>query len=205
MPKVKSSYLKARQEQILEAALDCFANQGFKETSIDDICQSAGISHGAFYRYFSNKEDVVEASARRSQVMRAERFENLKNRESAFEAINESLDSSIQRIDGPGGPRYTKLWIQLFAESLRNERISEVARATLDDVVGHLEEVIRWGQEEGEFNRDLDPNILTRLFTIFHDGLVVHKVFEPDADVSKYVQMMKSLCNGDLFVNKEGG
>ncbi|UCD09987.1 MAG: TetR/AcrR family transcriptional regulator [Dehalococcoidales bacterium] len=205
MPKVKSSYLKARQEKILEAALDCFAKKGFNEASVDDICQIVGLSHGAIYRYFSSKEDVIEASVQRSREMRAERFENLKQKESAIEAINESMESSINRIEEPEGIRYTRLWVQLFSESLKNERIKEAISITFDDVVDHLEEIIRLGQENGEINPDLDPHILARLFTIFHDGLVVHKVFEPEINISEYAEMMKALCDGSLYVDRKGG
>lgn len=56
-----------RQHQILDAALEEFAASGFQEASVNRIIQRAGISKGALYYYFSDKEDlfltVVEIAA----------------------------------------------------------------------------------------------------------------------------------------------
>ncbi len=40
-----------------------FSRHGYAETSIDDICASAGIAKGTFYRSFASKEDVYLAAA----------------------------------------------------------------------------------------------------------------------------------------------
>src|ERR1700745_586615 len=54
-----------RRAQILEAAMVCFAKQGFHQTSMHDISAEAGISVGLIYRYFANKEAVIGAMAER--------------------------------------------------------------------------------------------------------------------------------------------
>ena len=51
--------------QILDAALVCFAQRGFHQTSMHDISAEAGISVGLIYRYFANKEAVISAMADR--------------------------------------------------------------------------------------------------------------------------------------------
>jgi len=50
-----------RRAQILDAAIVCFAKQGFHLTSMHDISAQAGISVGLIYRYFENKEALVNA------------------------------------------------------------------------------------------------------------------------------------------------
>ena len=45
---------------IIDAAFDCFAEQGYHATGIADIAARLGIGHGTFYRYFANKRDIVE-------------------------------------------------------------------------------------------------------------------------------------------------
>jgi AcrR family transcriptional regulator len=44
--------------RILTAASACFGRYGFKRTSMNDIAESAGISRGALYLLFQNKEDI---------------------------------------------------------------------------------------------------------------------------------------------------
>jgi AcrR family transcriptional regulator/predicted DNA-binding transcriptional regulator AlpA len=45
------------------AARALFAQRGYAETSIDDICARAGIAKGTFYRWFASKEAVYLAAA----------------------------------------------------------------------------------------------------------------------------------------------
>src|SRR5256885_12121524 len=51
------------RERLLDAARTAFAERGYPATRVDDITQRAGTSHGAFYLYFANKQDIMEALA----------------------------------------------------------------------------------------------------------------------------------------------
>lgn len=49
--------------KLLDAGADVFAAKGYHETRVDDIVKVAETSHGTFYLYFSNKEDLFRALA----------------------------------------------------------------------------------------------------------------------------------------------
>ena len=56
---VKSKKLvKERREQIVRAAIKCFSQNGFHKTTLKDLADEAGISHGNFYKYISTKEEI---------------------------------------------------------------------------------------------------------------------------------------------------
>ena len=61
-PKVPEAYLTARRNEIIHAASHCFAEKGFHNTTMQDIYDATGLSPGAVYNYFSNKEDIVAAT-----------------------------------------------------------------------------------------------------------------------------------------------
>src|SRR5438552_9989682 len=63
MPKISQARRNARRQQILEAALACFAEDGFHQTGMADIVKRSGLSHGAVYLYFQSKDDLIEALA----------------------------------------------------------------------------------------------------------------------------------------------
>lgn len=75
--------VNSRQKRKLEtraalkrAALDCFAEQGFRATQVGDIARRAGVAHGTFYVHFETKEALVDdllAEFNHQLVLRLER------------------------------------------------------------------------------------------------------------------------------------
>jgi AcrR family transcriptional regulator len=51
----------ARPNEIVEAALDAFAEKGFAATRLDDVARRAGVSKGTLYLYFRDKEALFKA------------------------------------------------------------------------------------------------------------------------------------------------
>jgi AcrR family transcriptional regulator len=52
---------RARAEQLADSALALFLEQGVAGVTIDQIVERAGVAKGSFYRYFSDKEQLVGA------------------------------------------------------------------------------------------------------------------------------------------------
>lgn len=50
-----------KQLVILNAAARIFAEKGYYQANVADICKEAGISNGALYKYFKNKESVYRS------------------------------------------------------------------------------------------------------------------------------------------------
>lgn len=48
---------------MLEVGHDVIVRCGYQGTRVDDVVAAAGVSHGAFYRYFENKDDFVRVVA----------------------------------------------------------------------------------------------------------------------------------------------
>lgn len=44
--------------KILKAAETCLAQKGFSDTGVEDICQQAGVTKGAFYHHFKTKQQL---------------------------------------------------------------------------------------------------------------------------------------------------
>ena len=49
---------KIKEETLLNSAFNLFTKKGFKDTSIQDIAESAGVGKGTFYLYFKDKYDI---------------------------------------------------------------------------------------------------------------------------------------------------
>ncbi len=48
------------KERIFDAAIELFANKGFKGTSVREIANATGLTEGAIYRHFSGKDEILE-------------------------------------------------------------------------------------------------------------------------------------------------
>ena len=55
---------EARPGEIVQAALEVFAEKGFAAARLDDIARQAGVSKGALYLYFETKEELFRAVVR---------------------------------------------------------------------------------------------------------------------------------------------
>ncbi len=49
--------------KLLDVALSVIRAKGFAATSVDDLCQAAGVTKGAFFHHFRSKEDLGAAAA----------------------------------------------------------------------------------------------------------------------------------------------
>ena len=57
--KRKESITKARQKQIMDAALAVFSSKGFGESTVADVAKEAGIGVGTIYNYYKDKHDLL--------------------------------------------------------------------------------------------------------------------------------------------------
>ena len=63
------------RRSVLDAALHLFSHQGYRATSVRDIAERAGVSTGAVYHHFADKETIFrELLAEYEQVTRTSRF-----------------------------------------------------------------------------------------------------------------------------------
>jgi len=59
---------EAKKQQIIDAALDLFLDKGYRVVTTREIAAKAGISKGALYDYFRNKEDLFYETCRNSMM-----------------------------------------------------------------------------------------------------------------------------------------
>ncbi len=78
--KAKTQMKIPKNELIISSALKVFCEKGYDGTTIDDIVQKAGCSHGLFYHYFKSKKEVFDGVINaRNQSSTDELIEELKH------------------------------------------------------------------------------------------------------------------------------
>ncbi|MBR1750420.1 MAG: TetR/AcrR family transcriptional regulator [Ruminococcus sp.] len=83
------------KQKLLDSARADFLEHGFKNASLRRICKNAGVTTGALYFFFKNKEDIFEAVISEPLALFGKMFERLVNAEfadaSAFENSEEEM------------------------------------------------------------------------------------------------------------------
>jgi AcrR family transcriptional regulator len=70
MPKVSAEHKELRRAEILEAARRCFARYGYEGATVARLEKETGLSRGAIFNYFANKEALfVEVAVASSEQL----------------------------------------------------------------------------------------------------------------------------------------
>src|SRR5246500_4296496 len=141
---------EARPGEIIDAALEVFAEKGFAAAKLDDIARRAGISKGALYLYFETKEDIFGAVARAAVASHLETIES--TAEASDGPFAELAPMLLSRAAGMmSGGRVPAIARMVISES-RN--FPDLARIWHDDVVasviGIVTGIIARAQGRGE-------------------------------------------------------
>jgi AcrR family transcriptional regulator len=116
---------EARRRQILDAADGCFRARGFHAATIAEIAAAANLSVGQIYRFFENKEAVVEAITNQHMDELLATIAEVEARSGAADAIRMLLDRGFQKLRTPG---MAALLLEITAEASRNPRVTAIVR-----------------------------------------------------------------------------
>jgi AcrR family transcriptional regulator len=152
---------EARPGEIVDAALELFAERGFAATRLDDVAARAGVSKGTLYLYFDSKEELFKAVVRESLLPNIARVETLV---AGFAGPTRELVRRIVETIGMtvATSRLGALPKLVIAES---GNFPDIARFYLEEVInrglGLIEAVLRRGIERGEL-RPVDVGLTVR-------------------------------------------
>jgi TetR/AcrR family transcriptional repressor of uid operon len=165
-----------RREQILKAAMVCFAKCGFHQTSMHDISTEAGISVGLIYRYFENKEAVISAMADRHKKEIHEVVERARQAPTLLEAL-EILFTAHCCEESP--KVQSAFVVDLYAEAARNPQIADLVRDVLQTAMDGVTDVIARSPEAKNTAHGLTPAGQAELIFAVARGMLMRDVLQP--------------------------
>jgi len=193
VPRVGDGYLESRRRQIMDAAVACFARQGFHRTTMQDIVAETGLSAGAIYRYFPAKEDIVAAIAAEHHAREAAVLAQATGATAVGDLLRDLARVSLGRLADPQEQRWRRVTIQLWAEALRDERVMQIVRSGLDEPIEIIAGLLRHGQRDGSVPAGVDPESAARVCAAIFQGLVVQQAWDPGVDIDGYIDAVIAL------------
>ena len=202
-PKVTEAHLESRREQILDAAFACFAQRGFHTATMHEICNEAGLSAGAIYRYFSSKDEIIGACVLRCLQVSAPMVEEALNKDDTLDVIGALADIGFDQFREPDAEENLHVHLHWWSEALRSPPLKESLIAIEVEMwMGTLAKVVEKAQSQGEVDPDLDPMAAARVLFAMWQGFVVQKALSPEADVDGFLSVMRALYSGTFWLGE---
>jgi AcrR family transcriptional regulator len=189
---------ESRRQEILAAALRCFARNGFHNTTIADIVRESGVSQGTFYLYFKTKDDVIAALADdRSQG------DALINAIAGAEAdpvvgLTILLDLHGRTLADAQRADERRVAVQGWAEALRNDSIRQRLCANTSRVQQEIALLIERGQRTGQFRADADPQGVAHALIALFRGLTLQTAWDGTFDAALTAKSIADMVRGAL-------
>jgi AcrR family transcriptional regulator len=162
MPVLAQEQKAQRRDNIIQAAWRCAARKGFRELTIDEICEEAGVSKGGFYGYFGSKEELLVA---------------LLEDEAAVERLQAFARAMLERA---GDPAHVQVLADLWATVGNQGPVRDAFSASVSARRSVLREWIEEAVADEELV-DLPPNALASILIALGDGLLLHAALDPSA------------------------
>ena len=145
------------ENRILEAAIDLFAEKGYRDTKVSDIVKVAGLTQAAFYLYFPSKEEIFHEILQRFYLKLEKHLPSFLH-ESGVEPTHNVEDAPIRirrNIEAlfhlfQEQPRLTKIFL---TEERNSDEVEKLIHQTL---VNNLSK----NQELGLIRKDLSPEMM---------------------------------------------
>ena len=149
--------------RIISAAWKLFYEQGYDDTTVEDIVFESETSKGSFYHYFDGKDSLMGTLA----YVFDEKYEELSG------VLDPALDA-VDKLVFLNHELYvmieSSISIDLLTRLLSTQLLARGEKHLLDrDRVYFklLRQIIREGQEKGQLRRDLSVNEIVKAFALW--------------------------------------
>jgi AcrR family transcriptional regulator len=170
MPKVTEEHKEARRGQILAGAQRAFAQHGYEGATVARLEDETGLSRGAIFNYYENKEALFVALVRRS----SDRFVEI-----WLEQGYRALLEAVTRED----PEWLSVQVEAARRVRTDERFREQISRLEDDAVERREE--RHARLQDVTRGDVPIDVIAQFLGMLANGVAFARVTDdpmPDLD-----------------------
>jgi len=172
-----------RREQILSAAITCFAEKGYYEASMDDIAKAANLSKGSLYWHFKSKRDLFQGLVERwLREFTDSLGKTLEHATTAGEKLRMMIEA-LKR-NAAALPELARAQLEFYTLAVRDEEFKAWLHENYATDSQFLESIVKEGIESGEF-REVPAGAVARMIMAYLDGALLHReINDPEASAS---------------------
>ena len=165
MPRKNNRNTRGR---IIAAAWKLFYENGYEETTVEDILFESGTSRGSFYHYFNGKDALLGTLASVFDEKYEELSEQLDLREDAIEILRRLNHELFAMIED-------SISRDLLARLLSTQLFAQGEKQLLDRGRVYfrlLRKIILEGQKKGELRTDFTANDIMKAYALWERALL---------------------------------
>lgn len=160
-----------RKNQIMETALELFAQVGYHQTTVGSIASQAGISKGLIYNYFESKEELLQAIISKGIDLFLHNFDKDKDGELTEEEFDYFVEGLFEILRT--NHQFYKLYISILSQpeafKLIKIKFKQMYQFFVHTLTSYFE---RTGAR--------NPNAEAMLFSALVDGVLFHYLVMED-------------------------
>ncbi|OJV41301.1 MAG: hypothetical protein BGO25_16335 [Acidobacteriales bacterium 59-55] len=163
-----------KYQRILDAAVEVIAERGYFNSPVSAIAKRAGVADGTIYLYFKSKDDVLRTAI-----------------DSTFEKFYRKVVDAFVTLDAPREQLEYIAQVHLESHSVNRSMavlmqtemrqsakfIEEFSHHHLVKYIQMVREVVRRGQEQGIFRKDISDGVVAHCMFGAIDELLSSAVF----------------------------
>lgn len=199
MAKVSDAHLEARRRSIILAACSIFSRKGVESATMSEIAAEAGISPGAIYRYFENKEDLARGCLGENALELEAQWKQVP--ESSSDPMREFGELSrltFGTLRNPGERIHTLLMLENTLKGVRDEDVAlEEMRAGFQQTREAIAQRLVLARERGQLNEAIDPHRIAGALFSFYLGARMAKLVDDSVDTDSQLEEVIRLLERD--------
>lgn len=176
------------REQILDAALRCFVELGYANTTTTAIADKAGLSRGAMLHHFPSKVDVVRAAVEHLHAKRLKAFQRSIGKVALGEdRPRKALEVCLEHVRHPLYVAFLELWMAARTDAELLAILQPTEHAFADE--WHRMAVDLWPEwRESAGNLDLALDLVWYVMDGLAVRMVTHRPRDQELRVIAYLE-----------------
>jgi AcrR family transcriptional regulator len=193
---------QARRAQLVQCTIDAIAEVGFQHASLAEIARRAGITKGAIFYHFANRDELIDAVF--TEVITAGSGYILP-RVQAAATPTDQLHAYIRAfVDGMRiDPRAITVLLAIGQHLTDEQGLPKLLHdaALQEAAIAPIEDILRRGQQSGEFGQfSVRSMALTLRGTL--EALPSHVIAYPDLDLDLHREQLIAIFDRACAVRK---
>ena len=164
---------------ILEKVAPIFNKKGYVATSLSDITEATGLTKGAIYFNFKNKEDLAVQAFKKNIESMMPITTEIKSYDNAIDKlkmIGNIYGEYFLNVQAKGGCPILNVGIDA---KYNNPELYQLAKDILNDLISGLERIVEKGKSKGQVKVEVDSRVFAQsMYALIEGGIFVSMVNE---------------------------